>query len=104
MNKNKMWDSFLHHFSDFNSFSVDRSRSLLNPTMKSSCDHFNEEKVVAPKRLIVHTTNQQPLFVHDDLQGYIFLNFGQDLSVQVEIQQADMIVQVLDAVLPTEDT
>jgi hypothetical protein len=44
------------------------------------------------------------LFVHDDFQGFMFLNFGQELSLQVESQQADMMVQVQDAILPVEDT
>ena len=45
-----------------------------------------------------------PFLFYDNLQDHMFLNFGQELSLQVESQQADMMVQVLDAVLPTEDT
>jgi hypothetical protein len=62
--------------------------------MKSSRDHFIKEEVATPKCLIFHTTNQQPLFFHDDLQGYMFLNFGQDISLQVESQQENIMVQV----------
>jgi hypothetical protein len=58
-------------------FSVDHSRIPFKPTIEVSRDYFVEETIVSPNHLTIHTVNQQPFFIYDDLQDYMFSSFGQ---------------------------
>jgi len=69
--------------------SDDHNKTLFDLTITVSHDYFVKEEVAAPKCLNVHTANRQPLFIHDNMQDYMFLNFGQTLSLQEEIQQGN---------------
>jgi hypothetical protein len=48
-----------------------------NPTIEVLHDYFVKETTTSPKRMIVHTGNQQSLFVYDYLQDYMFSSFDQ---------------------------
>jgi hypothetical protein len=60
---------------------VDYNGNFLIPVMKLDHDYFIENTVVAPKCLIVHTTNQ-PNYFDYDLQDYMCSIFEQHFSFQ----------------------
>ena len=76
------------HFSKDNflcgRFSVDHSRNPFNPTIELSHDYFVKETTVAPKHQIVHTGNQQSLFVYDYLHDYMFSSLVRDLYCMIK--------------------
>ena len=73
------------HFTDddfpYGKFLADHSRNIFNPTIKMSHDNFVKEEVVSPKCLSIHIANQQPFFVYDNMEYYMFLNFGHDITL-----------------------
>jgi hypothetical protein len=59
-------------------------------------DHFVEDnnqlvkkQTVISKCLVIDIEDRKTFFVHDNMQDYIFLNYGQEISLQEEIQQAN---------------